>query len=438
MFERLAKKLWGGIRGDELAKFMYLSAGAFFLIGSYWPLKPLKEGIFMSMVGSDYLPSVKMITVAVVLLFVLVSSKLVDLFSKQKMIYFFVLLYSVLGICFVFLLTHPTIGLANTIQSKHRYVAWAFFVFAESYLTIMVALFWSFVNDITSSKSAKKGYGMIVTGSQLGGFIFSLVGKGLISDTSAYTSRVPLIIGISVCMFLCLGASVWFLTHSVSKEQLQGDGSKKKRKPVGFIEGMITLIKHPYVMGIFGLVFFQEIVTTLMGFQFSRMVEHSFADPAVRTSFLFTYSVTLQFIATAFALFGTSYIHRRFGTRYCLVGLPLILLVCASFYFVMPSLYTAIAFMLLIKALHYALNQPVKETLYIPTSQDIKYKSKAWIDTMGQRGSKFFGATLSKFVGSAPTPVSLLSVGGLIIWSLIASAVGRRNEKAVAAKQLID
>ena len=124
--KKVISKLWGNLHGDELKKFIYLALGAFCLIGSFWPLKPLKESIFVNMVGSAFMPDVKMLTVAAVFAFVLVYSKIVDYFSKQRLIYAFLAFYVSVGALFMYLFAHPTIGLANTTVSAYRYVAWGF------------------------------------------------------------------------------------------------------------------------------------------------------------------------------------------------------------------------------------------------------------------------------------------------------------------------
>jgi AAA family ATP:ADP antiporter len=49
-----------------------------------------------------------------------------------------------------------------------------------------------------------------------------------------------------------------------------------------------------------------------------------------------------------------------------------------------------VLFMLLsvLKAITFSLNEPVKELLYMPTSEAIKFKVKAWIDVFGARCAK--------------------------------------------------
>ena len=68
--------------------------------------------------------------------------------------------------------------------------------------------------------------------------------------------------------------------------------------------------------------------------------------------------------------------------------------VCGRFKF-----YTALTplFWLMVasKAINYALNSPSMKQLYIPTSKDVRYKSQAWIESFGSRGSKAVGSGIN-------------------------------------------
>ena len=53
------------------------------------------------------------------------------------------------------------------------------------------------------------------------------------------------------------------------------------------------------------------------------------------------------------------------------------------------------AVMVLTKGLSYALNNPAKEMMYIPTSKAVKYKAKSWIDLFGGRAAKAAGSSVT-------------------------------------------
>jgi AAA family ATP:ADP antiporter len=115
----------------------------------------------------------------------------------------------------------------------------------------------------------------------------------------------------------------------------------------------------------------------------------------------------------------------------------LLLIVSAIAYLVVPTLFVVTIFIVLLKGLHYAFNQPVRETLYIPTSKDIKYKAKAWIDVVGMRGAKAVGFQLAGFLGHASGIIGVVVLGLLSLWTGVASVIGKKNEDAAAKNTVI-
>lgn len=441
IFDRLIKFLWGELHGKELLKFGLLSLGFFFLIGSYWPLKTLKDSVFINIVGPSYLPLVKIMSLTLFFPIVLLYSKLVDIWSKETIIYVVILIYGTLGFLFVYLLSHPTIGVANTVADFNRLLGWFFYIFVESFISLMVSLYWSFINDITTPESAKKGYGMIAFGTQLGGFLFTLLGNYLAYDETKYTTNVPIIALISVLMFFLIALVVFIVEKVTPHDELESYGHLVKpelKERVGFWDGLQIIMTRPYVFGIFGIIFFQEFVTTILGLQMSLLAKFTYQDPGLLNKFYFNFSMWVQLIACLFALLGTSYFQRRFGIKFCLVMFPLLLGGVILGYIIHPALATITYVMLIAKSLNYALNQPAKEVLYIPTTKSVKFKSKAWIDMFGMRFGKASGSSISKLFGGVVGLIGGITLCCIFAWVFVAVIVGNMFKKVVDKREIIE
>ncbi|QQR49619.1 hypothetical protein IPF37_02135 [bacterium] len=444
MFHKLIRTFWGDLKGQELTKFLLLSLGFFFLIGSYWPLKTLKDSIFINIVGPEYIPMAKILSLTIFFPLVMIYSKLVDVFVKEKMVYLFVGFYGITGLMFVYFFLHPTIGLQNSIQSSSRLIGWLFFLYVDSYVSLMISLFWSFTHDITTPESAKKGYGLIIFGTQLGGFLLTLLGNRLSANPELYASRAPLIAFISICLFSCI-ALVTFLLHKiVAKEILEGyednvtGPAVEEPTSVGFLDGLKLLVTHPYVAGIFFIIFFHEFVATIMHFQLMLQAKQTYVAAGLVNKFLFDYALAVQGTACLFGLVGTSFFQRRFGIRFCLIAYPLLLGLSIIYYLTNPTLLSIFYVMLIAKAINFAFNQPAKEVLYIPTTKNIKYKSKAWIDMFGMRFSKAAGSTANNFIVTMSQLTGPIVLSLIVLWAILASTIGKTFNKAIADKKIID
>ncbi len=443
MVNKIVTALWGDLRGDELKKFILLAVGFFFLIGPYWILKTLKDSIFINTVGTAWQPDVKILSLVFTLPLVLIYSKLVDIMSKEKMIYSMVLIYGTIGLLFVYFFYHPTIGLANQVASPSRVLGWAFCLYVDSYISLMLTLYWSFINDVTTPESAGKGYALVIFGSQLGGLVFILLGKALAADTTLYATRAPLSALIAVLSLLLIAPLTYYLHKTVNKETLKSYEEKlnlnvPEKESVGFLEGLRVILTHYYVLGIFGLIFFHELISTIMSYQMMARAKATYVDSGLVNKFLFDYGVAIQIIACLFSLLGTSYFQRKFGTRFCIVVYPILLGTSILWYLFNPSLNTIFYVMLIAKAVNLAFNQPAKEVLYIPTSKNIKYKSKVWIDMFGLRFAKGAGSSINKVIGSCLSTSGIVVMSFIGLWIMLSNTIGNYFQKTIDEKKLID
>ena len=116
-------------------------------------------------------------------------------------------------------------------------------------------------------------------------------------------------------------------------------------------------------------------------------------------------------ISFLFSLFGFSWVVRRLGIRRTLRLFPVLLLLAVVLSFFAPGLWTLFATISVLKALTFSLNEPGIELLYMPTTDAIKFKAKAWIDVFGTRAMKAVGSAITH--ASKNDPVLLVKYGSV-------------------------
>jgi AAA family ATP:ADP antiporter len=108
----------------------------------------------------------------------------------------------------------------------------------------------------------------------------------------------------------------------------------------------------------------------------------------------------------------------------------------------MPVLYMLLAACIATKGLSYALNNPAKEMMYIPTTQDIRFKAKGWIDQFGGRSSKGLGALVNDAFKSSISELvaygSYISFGLIIVWLVSAAYVGTMFNKLTEENKVVE
>lgn len=444
-------KAWfGDFHKEELKKFLKLGVIFAFVIGVYWTLRPLKDSLFGSIVGITNQPTAKWVSLVILFPLVILYNKLIDKFSRERLFYVIGLTYIIGIIIFGFLFWNPTIGLANTVADKGRIVGWLWYVFVESYGSIVVALFWAFAASLVSPNSAKKGFPIVVMIGQLG----AIFGPKFLTPLGAqvFGTDVPTVFICAILIALMM-LSVFLFMRTTPKSELAGYHTKDKGAAAevepGFMEGLILLVKQPYLLGIFAIIGIYEIIVTIIDYNFKFLVMSQYSGVDA-TKYLGDYAVMVNVVSFLCLLFGISNIQRRLGIKVSLVMMPFIVLAMVLSFKAYPVVHVLFWIMVTAKAVNYALNSPAQKTLYVPTSHDVKYKSQAWIETFGSRGSKATGSginmlqkTFTKKMGAEAGLTafiafsSYLSFGLIAAWVLVAMYLGKTYEKAVAKDEVV-
>ncbi len=423
MLPKPLKAIWGDLTSQEVKKFGILSSIFFLVIGIYWMLKTMKDPIFDLHVGFRYQPWAKIASLLFVALTVIFYSKLVDWFKKQTVFYIICSFYGLGFMTLAYLLAHPQLFVAHLCLIPGNILGWITYLFIESFGSIMPALFWAFVASNTTTESAKRGYAMIATCTQVG----TIFGPLFISNYSARFG-LPVFFAISGLLILFIPMIILLYTKVIPGECTDSSSSSSKGGS-GFTEGLRLLLTRPYLMGVFAIATLYEFIGAILDFQKGMLISSNYPSKldggAAFAWFKGLEGSAIGVVSLFFAMFGTSFFMRKFGLKFCLISFPTVIgltvttvfsmyMLGASAYQLMWVFFGAVV---LIKGLNYALNNPSKEVLYIPTSKDVKYKTKGWIDAFGARLLKTCGAGVNNALSSSLC--TLLSVGTFISLGII-------------------
>ena len=443
MLKRIATALWGKFESwEELRKFLLMAFTFGLIIGVYWALRPIKDSIFDAIVGGHLLWKAKLLSVCIIAPLVIVYSKLIDTFPRQKVFYGLLSIYTVLTSLFAYAFMHPTMGLANTVADPDRYIGWLWYVFVESFGSLIVALFWVIATDITMPESAKRGFPIIALFGQLGNifgpFLLNVKRLGLVNSA-------PIVAVCAVLMFLTI-LLMWYFWKSTPKKLLMGyhetDPKEQLHEP-GFMEGLKLLFSNAYLLGIFFIVSVYEVIVTVIDFHFKQTTFAAFGTEGEKSSYLSDYATMVGVIATVCIVLGINNIQRYLGMRASLILLPLLIgLAVGMITFNPTSLSLAFWIMALSKAVNYALNQPTLKQLYIPTTKEARYKTQGWIEMFGSRSAKALASTANGLRGVLGKEVFLFatcvaSLGLIGVWIAVAISVSKTYNRAIDRSEVV-
>ncbi len=438
-------KWYGEWNKKELVKFLSLAGIFALIVGTYWFLRPIKDGVFITLIGSKYLPMAQFISLFVIIPVIIIYGKLVDILSREKLFYVLCTVFGVISLIFAYFLfgldINNGLSLAKT-TGFHKILGFSFYIYVKIFGSVLIALFWAFVSDITKPNSAKLGYGIIAAGGQLG----NLFGSTFVCKKAICYGASKLALISSVNIFIIAFAIKLFIKF-IPKESLGGFKSRSKLnktsdkpKKIKLTDGLSLLLSQKYLLSIFGTIAAYELVQAIFDFRFKTLAGLTYSGDAL-ISYLGQFGALTGLIALIWLGLGISNITRYLGLKVSLVLFPLILIILLLVSGFSSSLLAAMWVIILARSINYSLNQPSKEQLYIVTSRATKYKAKAWIEVFGTRITEATAHIINVSQGFMGSYFILFSnyftAIILALWACVALYLGKEHSKAIKEDKLI-
>ncbi|UCE67090.1 MAG: MFS transporter [Candidatus Zixiibacteriota bacterium] len=424
------------IKKDELPLSLLMFSYFFLVITSFWILKPLKKSLFIAFydqTGFDILSwhlrgsqaelIAKVLNMVVAFLAVVVFTWLARRFRRQQLSLIFSSFFIACYVIFSFIISKPA-----------DLSVWAFYLFGDLFSTLMVATFFAFLNDSVTPDSAKRLYGLVGLGGVTGGAFGS-------SFVRVWIDQVSVSSWLWICVVFALLISLVAIIAGrlVSKNPPPSVKTVKENKSIKkggnpALEGAKLVFSSPYLISIIGIVGLYEIVSTIMDFQFTATIEYYLDGPAIGRQFSTVFTIT-NWVSMLVQFSLTSFIMTRFGLKTALMILPLAVFAGSFAFLALPILWVGSLLNTADNGFSYSINQSAKETLYVPTTREEKYKAKAFIDMFVQRFAKSIAVGVSLIITSIFAEfssirwLSLVTILLVVVWIFAVRYAGARFRK---------
>lgn len=468
MLERFLN-LFTEVKAGEGTNAVLLFLNLFLLLTAYYIVKPVREALILAEGGAEIKSYSSAGQVLLLLGAVPLYSFIASKFPRRKLINTVTLFFTFCLVLF-FILANLQVPLGII-----------FFLWVGIFSLMIIAQFWSYANDLYTPEAGKRIFVIIAFGASSGAVFGSFIAGILTRPVGVY--NLLLFAGALLLISLVITN---FVDIRVNKAGREVTAAKVASEPLKKGDAFKLVIRHRYLLLIALMLMFLNWVNTTGEYILGRTVTES-AEKKVMTTEVqtaasdyartalsremapenetdidarrkahfddYTEKWTKNYIAKFYAdfftivnlagllmqLFLVSRILKYLGIRVAILILPVIAL----------GGYFLIAFLPIISivrwaktaenATDYSLQNTVRQVLFLPTSREEKYKAKQAIDTFFVRAGDVLSAALvylgTSWLAFTTKQFALFNLGLVVIWIILATYIGRENQRLLREKK---
>ena len=391
----------------------------FLLLFGFYLLRPVREAMGIAR-GADKLPWLMTGTLLAMALANPAFAALVSRLPRRRFIprtyRFFALNMLAFFLAFRLLPNHGGAALG-----------YAFYIWLSVFNLFVVSVFWGLMSDVWTEVQGKRLFGFIAMGGTLGAVAGAAV-TGALTKGVALGGLVLKVEPLSLLLLslLTLEAAVQCVKRLAAIFHL-GDRAHGLREPgPGPLEGLRLIATSRYLQLICAYMLLFTITSTFLYLEQGRIVAGDFRDTASRTAAFAQLDLWVNVLTLATQVFLTGRLITGLGISAVLSILPVLSLAGFGALWLWPTFGVMALFQVLRRGLHYAVDRPAREILYIPLGPEERYKSKPFIDTFIYRGGDLLGVWAPAAFAALAIPLGAAAVACSGLWLGASRALGRR------------
>ena len=418
------------VRGGESFTALLLMLNMFCLLAAYYLLKTIREPLILNSRGGAEVKSyAAAATAGLLMILVPLYSAVAARVSRVKLINGVMLFFIVCLLAFF--------GLSQAGVP----VGVPFFIWVGIFSLMTIAQLWAFATDVYSVDQGKRLFAIVGFGASLGAIVGSFATGQLVKQYGPHV----FMLGAAGLLGICL-----ILTNAVNVRE-KGAQAAKPSEPSHSRSGFTLVFTNRYLLLIAFLMLVYNLVNTtgeyILGKTVLSLYERAHGAAAaggldeskVIGEFYGNFFTWVNLLSAILQAFVVSRILKYFGVRVALFVLPAVALIGYTGMAFIPLLAFIRTAKLAENSIDYSLQNTTRNALYLPTTQEEKYKAKQANDAFFVRFGDVLSAGLvfagTRWLSFGSRQFALVNVALIAVWLILAFAIGRRFEKLATPAQ---
>ncbi len=386
------------------------------VVGSFITGRVARDSLFLSRYPVDYLPYLYIWVAVGVSVQSYLYSRIADRFRRDRTV----------GITFICIILAYLVARASLYWAGDWFYP-VLYVFVELAGSLLIIQTWTLANDVFTTREAKRLFALIGGGGVVSAVVVGFSVRGLVK-----------LLGTEELLYLCallLSIGLLLITRisRICREEilssLASETRGATRTRIALVSDWARLFANKYLMLIAGLVLVLGFVITFVDFQFKITARAAYLHQEEQLAGFFgLFWAVTGALSCLIQFFITGRILERFGVLFCLLLLPLTLLVGTVAFLAAPILWSATLLKGGDATLRYTVNDATMQFLYTPVPSHFRGRAKAFIDGIIRPLSiGLSGAVLAWVLPSLPADAfGWILITFLLGWILVAYGTRRQ------------
>ncbi len=380
--------------------FLYILLGvSTFIIG-----RAVRDALFLSRYNIGSLPYMYVLVAILVSISALIYSRYIKSLKTSSVIIFIDFLFSALFVLF---------WLAIKLKLSN-YIYPLLYIFVEIAGSLIIVPFWTFANEIYTSREAKRLFGIIGAG----GVLANVAAGGLTKIIVHNVGTENLLI---ICSVILAFAAVIIFKISKCTEVINIlPSTEQKRQSQNVLRDISNIFSEDYTRKLALIVIVMAIVITSVDYQFKILARSSFTKENSLTEFLAMFVFSTGILACIIQFFITGRFVNKYGIFAALFTLPLFTGIGITFFIFYGTLFAIGISQASNYMFRYTVWDSTFQMLYIPIPPKKRNASKAIIDGVFKQLSNGIAGLILIFMVKGPKIFILLLMAAMaIIWIIL-------------------
>lgn len=366
-----------------MEKTVLMQINIFLIINALLIIKPTVNSLFLVQFGVETLPKAYLVVAGFALV---ISGLYTRILSSGNLLKILTITYASSVLVLI------SLGILLGFQVVESWALWFFYVWVAMFALVCTSQFWIFCNLVFNVRQAKRLFGFIGSGAIAGGILGGYLTTALAPVIG--TEKLPFLAAFLLLLCIPITRRVW--RQERRRGTIQVTPGAKKTDDATYPFRIIRKSRHLALLT--AIVGISVLVAKLVDFQFSAMAAASIPNPDKLTAFFGFWFSTMNIVSLLIQLFATRHVVGVFGVGTSLLFLPLGILGGAVAAILSPKLWSVVLMKIFDGSLKQSVNKAGIELMAVPIPDDIRTRTKSFIDVIIDSVATGFSGLILYFV----------------------------------------